>query len=184
MTLVAGVFDVQKPYFNLDPARVYRELGEVRHRGVELSLAGKPVEGLSVVAGAVLLDGEVTGELVELGRIGSRPVGLTERRILMNLDYQLPWTPNLSVDLAMQSTGDRAASGAPQPTLGGEQLILPGRTTLDLGARWRFQLPYARAVARLQVQNVTDNRDYDVGSNGAFNITAPRRVSLSVTADF
>jgi iron complex outermembrane receptor protein len=183
MTLVAGVFDVQKPYFNLDPARVYRELGEVRHRGVELSLAGKPVEGLSVVAGAVLLDGEVSGELVELGRIGPRPVGLTERRILMNLDYQPPWKPNLSVDLAMQSTGNRAASGAPQPTLGGEQLIVLGRTTLDLGARWRFQIPHGRAVARLQVQNVTDNRDYDVGANGAFNITAPRRVSLSVTAD-
>jgi hypothetical protein len=33
------------------------------------------------------------------------------------------------------------------------------------------------------VQNVTDNQDYDVGSNGAFNITAPRRVFLSVTAD-
>jgi iron complex outermembrane receptor protein len=33
MTLVAGVFDVQKPYFNLDPARVYRDLGQVRHRG-------------------------------------------------------------------------------------------------------------------------------------------------------
>jgi hypothetical protein len=39
-------------------------------------------------------------------------------------------------------------------------------------------------VARLQVQNVADNRDYDVGSNGAFNITAPRRASVSVTADF
>ncbi|HEY0052591.1 MAG TPA: TonB-dependent receptor, partial [Caulobacteraceae bacterium] len=63
MTLVAGAFEVTKPYFNLDPGRVYRELGEVRHRGVELSLAGRPVEGLSIVAGAVLLDGEVTGEL-------------------------------------------------------------------------------------------------------------------------
>jgi outer membrane receptor protein involved in Fe transport len=88
MTLVAGVFDVQKPYFNLDPARVYRELGDVRHRGVELSLSGRPIKGLNVVAGAVLLDGKVSGELVEAGRIGPRPVGLTERRILMNLDYQ------------------------------------------------------------------------------------------------
>ena len=183
MTLVAGVFDVQKPYFNLDPARVYRELGEVRHRGVELSLAGSPTRGLSVVAGAVLLDGEVSGELVELGRIGPRPVGLTERRILMNLDYQLPWKPALSVDMAMQSTGDRAASSAPQAAIGGEQLIQPGRTTLDLGGRWRFKVRDARAVARLQMQNVTDNRDYDVAPSGAFLITSPRRVFLSVTAD-
>ena len=122
-------------------------------------------------------------ELVELGLIGSRPVGLTERRILLNADYQLPWKPALSVDLAMQSTGDRAASSAPQVALGGEQFILPGRTTLDLGGRWRFPIPSGRAVARLQVQNVTDNRDWDVGSNSAFNITAPRRAYLSVTAD-
>ena len=47
-----------------------------------------------------------------------------------------------------------------------------------------FRLGDARAVARLQVQNVTDNRDYDVGSNGAFTITSPRRVALTVTADF
>jgi iron complex outermembrane receptor protein len=184
MTLVAGVFDVEKPYFNLDPSRVYRELGDVRHRGIELSLTGRPFEGLSVVTGAVLLDGEVTGELVDLGRIGSRPVGLTERRILMNVDYQPPWNPNFSVDLAMQSTGDRAASNAPQPALGGEQLILSGRTTVDLGARWRFRVRDTRAVARLQVQNVTDNRAWDVGANGAFTITAPTRAYLSLTADF
>jgi iron complex outermembrane receptor protein len=131
MTLVAGVFDVQKPYFNLDPAKVYRELGEVRHRGFELSLAGKPIKGLSAIAGAVLLDGEVSGELVELGRIGPRPVGLIERRILLNLDYQLPWNPALSVDLAMQSTGDRAAGSAPQASLGGSNSSSP------VGRRWR-----------------------------------------------
>jgi iron complex outermembrane receptor protein len=184
LTMVAGVFEVKKPYFNLDPSRLYRELGEVRHRGVELSLAGRPIEGLSVVAGAVLLDGEVSGELVELGRIGSRPVGLTERQVRLNADYQLPWNPALSVDLALLSTGDRAASAAPQPALGGEQFTLSGRTTLDLGARWRFAVGDAKAVARLQLLNITDNRDWDVASSGAFTITNPRRVSLSVTADF
>jgi len=184
LTLVAGVFDVRKPYFNLDPAQVYRELGEVRHQGVELSLAGRPIEGLTLVAGAVLLDGEVSGELVDLGIIGPRPVGQTERQLRLNLDYQLPWNPDLSVDLALLSTGDRAASSAPQAALGGEQFTQPGRTTLDLGARWRFQIGDGRAVARLQVQNVTDNREWDVASNGAFTMSSPRRVSLSVTADF
>ncbi|HYF24021.1 MAG TPA: TonB-dependent receptor [Caulobacteraceae bacterium] len=184
MTLVAGVFDVKKPYFNLDPSLVYRELGEVRHRGAELSLAGSPVEGLSVIAGAVLLDAEVSGELVDLGLIGSRPVGKTERQLRLNADWRLPWNPDLSVDLALLSTGDRAAGGKPVPALGGEQLILAGRTTLDLGARWRFKVGETRGVVRLQVLNVTDNRDWDVGSNGAFQVTAPRRAYLSVTADF
>jgi len=184
VTLVAGVFDVAKPYFNLDPAKIYRELGEVRHRGVELSLAGSPIEGLSVVAGAILLDAEVSGELVELGQIGRRPVGRTERQLRLNADYRLPWHPALSVDVAIASNGDLAASSAPQPTLGGGQFTVAGRTTLDLGTRWRFQFREARAMARLQVQNVTDNQDWDVGSNGAFQMSNPRRLSLTVAADF
>lgn len=184
MTLVAGVFDVKKPYFNLDPAQVYRELGEVRHQGVELSLAGSPANGLTVIAGAVLLDGEVSGELVELGRIGPRPVGQTERQLRLNADWRLPWRPALSLDVALLSTGDRAASGAPQAALGGEQFIVSGRTTLDIGGRWRFQIGDTRAVARLLMQNAGDNNDWDVGSNSAFLMPNPRRVSLSITADF
>ncbi len=184
MTLVAGVFDVKKPYFNLDPARVYRELGEVGHRGFELSLAGSPVEGLNLVAGAVLLDAEVSGELVELGRIGPRPVGRTERLVRLNADYQPPWNPRLSVDMALVSTGDRAASSAPLASRGGAQFTVPGRTTLDLGGRWRFRIGEGRAVARLLVQNLTDNQDWDVGANSAFLMPQPRRASLSITADF
>lgn len=184
MTLVAGVFDVEKPYFNLDSAQTYRELGEVRHRGAEVSLAGSPAQGLTVVAGAVLLDAEVGGEQVELGQIGRRPVGKTERRLSLNVDWQLPWNPAVSVDASLFSIGDRAASAAPQPSLGGEQYMLPGRTTLDLGARWRFRVGDGRAVARLQVLNVTDNQDWDVGGNGAFLMNEPRRVALTVTADF
>lgn len=184
LTLVAGVFDVRKPYFNLDTTQLYRELGEVRHQGIELSLTGSPIEELSIVAGAVLLDGEVSGELVDLGLIGPRPVGQTERQLRLNADYRLPSLPALSVDLALLSTGERAASSAPQASLGDEQFIIPGRTTLDLGMRWRFAIGEASAVARLQVQNVTDNKDWDVGSNGAFIMSSPRRALFSITADF
>ncbi|MDZ4374309.1 MAG: TonB-dependent receptor, partial [Phenylobacterium sp.] len=183
-TLVAGVFDVNKPYFNLDSGRVYRELGHVRHRGVELSLASRPIPGLSVVAGAVLLDAEVSGELVAQGRIGPRPVGRPERQVRVNIDYQLPGTPGLSLDLALLSTGERAAGAVPLASLGGAQFALPGRSTLDVGGRWRFRWRDAHLVARLHVQNVTDDRNWDVATGGAFLVTSPRRASLSVTADF
>ena len=66
MRLVVGAFDVRKPYFNLDPGLVYKQLGTVRHRGLEISLAGEPVKGLNVVAGAVLMKPRVT-------RRGGRP---------------------------------------------------------------------------------------------------------------
>ncbi len=57
---MAGVFEVKKPYFNIDATNLYTEVGDLRHRGVELSLAGQVMEGLTVVAGTVLLQARVS----------------------------------------------------------------------------------------------------------------------------
>jgi iron complex outermembrane receptor protein len=74
LRLVAGVFDVRKPYFALDPAKLFRELGEVRNRGVEVSVAGQITPRLNIVLGAVFLDATVSGDAVDLGLIGRRPI--------------------------------------------------------------------------------------------------------------
>jgi outer membrane receptor protein involved in Fe transport len=108
----------------------------------------------------------------------------TERQLRLNVDWQPAAVPSLSLDLAVVGVGDRPAGAAPQAALGGRQFTVGGRTTLDLGARWRFPIGDARAVARLLVQNVTDDRRWDVAGSGAFVLPNPRRVSLAVTADF
>jgi iron complex outermembrane receptor protein len=77
MRLVAGVFDLRKPYFDLDVDNVFRALGSVRNRGIELSLSGKVTPGLSMALGVVLLDPRLTGEGVRLGRLGRRVRGST-----------------------------------------------------------------------------------------------------------
>lgn len=51
LKVVAGVFDVRKPYFNLDERQVFAELGDVAHRGIEASLAGKLTPRLDIVGG-------------------------------------------------------------------------------------------------------------------------------------
>ena len=42
-SLVADIFDLKKLYFNLDPSNVFRELGELENKGVELSLSGNQI---------------------------------------------------------------------------------------------------------------------------------------------
>jgi iron complex outermembrane recepter protein len=69
LKLVAGVFDVRRPYFELDTDKVFRVLGDVKHQGAEVSLTAKPAAGLNVVAGAVLMRPRVTGQAVEQGRL-------------------------------------------------------------------------------------------------------------------
>ena len=183
LNLVAGVFDVRKPYFNLDPDKVYRNLGTVRHRGIELSLAGQPVTGLTLVAGAVLLDADVSGEAVELGLIGSKPVGTAARTIRTNLDYRLPFFNPLSLDLGITHFSGRIASSAEFAELGGRQLMTDAQTTFDVGARYRFKVGTAPATLRAQVTNLFDAYGWSVGSNAGFRFIDTRRFLLSVAAD-
>jgi iron complex outermembrane receptor protein len=183
LSLVAGVFDVRKPYFNLDPDRVYRELGTVRHRGVELSLAGQPIQGLSVVAGAVFMDAEVAGEAVDLEVIGPRPVGTTGRTIRANFDYRLPFFEPLSVDLGITSLGGKVASAREFAELGGKQLMTEALTTFDIGARYRFKAGAAPATLRAQVTNVFNAYGWNVSANSSFRFIDTRRLLLSLAAD-
>ena len=183
LSLVAGVFDVRKPYFNLDPDFVYRELGIVRHRGVELSLAGQPITGLSVVAGAVFLDADVSGEAVDLGVIGPKPVGTAGRNIRANFDYRPPFFEPLSVDLGISHQAGKIASALEAAELGDRQLTTEPLTTVDIGARYRFKAGATPATLRAQVTNLFDAYGWNVGGNSSFRFTDSRRFLLSLAAD-
>ena len=177
MRLVVGGFDVRKPYFNLDPGLVYRQLGTVRHRGLEISLTGQPIEGLNIVTGAVLMKPRVSGDAVELGLIGKRAVGKAETTIIANVDYRLPFAPAFSVNLGVNHLGERPGSAD-------NLLIVPGRTMIDLGGRYRFELAKNPATFRLQVTNLLDDYAWNVTEFGAFRRTSPRRVQGTLSVDF
>ncbi|WP_068873039.1 TonB-dependent receptor domain-containing protein [Xanthomonas translucens] len=90
LRLVAGAFDLRKPYLLLDAANVFTRLGEQRHRGVELSLAGELTLRLNVVAGALVLEPSVSGQGVALGRVGKIPVNQPRRNLRLNVDWRPP----------------------------------------------------------------------------------------------
>ena len=183
LNLVAGLFDVRKPYFNIDPDRVYRELGTVRHRGIELSLAGQPVPGLSLVAGAVLLDADVSGEAVDLEVIGPKPVGTTARFVRANLDYRLPFAPEFSMDFGVTSQAGEVASTLAYDELGGQQLMTQPRTIFDVGGRYRMRFGEIPVTLRAQVTNLFDTYRWKVSSNSSFRFNDERRFLVSLAAD-
>lgn len=177
LQLVTALFDLEKPYFEADSRDgVYRILGKVRHRGIEFSLSGEPIKGLSLVAGAMLLDARVSGEAVDDGRLGHKPIGRTPMLIDLNIDYRFPVFPSLSLDAGLLHEGTRTANLA-------GTLNLPARTTLDLGGRYRFKLGRSPATLRLQMLNATDVFGWRVSSGGGFEVTPGRRVVVSLTAD-
>lgn len=175
LRLVAGLFDVRKPYFNLDTAQLFTQLGDVRHRGLEFSLAGQASAELRVVAGAVLLRPEVRGAAVRLGRVGSRPVGQAERVLKLNA----VWTPKAlggpSFDAGLSHTGPMAATRD-------NRVELPALTELDLGLRWPLQLGSRPITLRALLSNATNERSFELRGAGSYAERPGRLLALSLSS--
>jgi iron complex outermembrane receptor protein len=177
LSLVAGVFAITKPYYNLDDESVYRQLGSSSNRGVELSLAGSVRPGVTAVIGNVLIDSRISGELVEEGRIGRRPIGTVRRRTIASIDWRLKQgTSPLSFDLAFEGLSARVGNLS-------NSLMAPPRETVDLGMRYRFSVGSTRALLRLQVANLFDDYGWQVAANGAFQYSASRRLLAELRLD-
>lgn len=177
LRLLAGVFRLERPYLAEDAAGVFAPLGDLRQEGIELSLAGEAAPGLSLVAGAVLSRPRVSGAAVADGRLGDRPVGAVERLAILNLDWAVPRLPGLSLDLALRHTGPRVATAD-------NGVVLPARTVLDLGARYRFVLNSRPATLRVQLTNATDSEVYEVVGSGAYLREPGRAVLAYLSTEF
>jgi len=177
LTLVAGLFSVKKPYFNLDPALRYRQLGDVDNRGLEVSLAGQVSPGLTVVAGSLFLSPKISGEAVNSALIGNRPVGSLRRRSIANIDWRLeqgqsPW----SIDVALESLSSRVGNAA-------NTLSAPPGETVNFGFRYRFELARHSALIRVQAQNVLNDYRWQVSSSGGFTYFGSRSYVAQLVMD-
>lgn len=175
MKLIAGVFNIEKPYFDIDAAGFFSELGTVEHRGVEFSLAGDPLDNLTVIFGTRWLDAKVSGSTVEAGLIGEKPVGTARQYSLATADFRLAGT-GASIDATVEHVTSQVANSA-------NTIEVPARAVLHVGGRYRFKLFGKPATLRLLVQNVTDKYGWTALSSGVYVYNAPRRFTAYITAD-
>jgi iron complex outermembrane receptor protein len=175
--IIAGLFEIQKPYYSVDSLGFYRQLGDQRHRGVELSVSGQMAGRASVAVGAVLMKPRVEGELVESGVIGERPVGQTSRSVSVNGEYRFSCLHGFSIDTDIVSYGPRVASSD-------NRLMIPSRTVVGIGARQRFKLLRADATLRVHVGNVFNNFGWRTDASGVLTPNAQRSFYANIAADF
>jgi iron complex outermembrane receptor protein len=174
LTFIGALFDVSKPTNGFRADDSFGLVGEVRHRGVEGSIAGMLGEKTSVVVGAVAFQSEITGPLVDEGIVGAHAAGISHLIASANLERQL-WK-HWSVDAVLSYSGECWADTA-------NTFKTPAVTTLGLGARNRFVLAGRPAELRVLASNLTGAEGYWASPTGILSPIAPRtvRALLSVT---
>jgi iron complex outermembrane receptor protein len=178
VNLVAGYFDIQKPYFNLDSANLYTELGQIDNQGIELSLDGNILPRLDVVAGALLSEPKVVGKGVALGLVGHRPVGMPSQRYNVNANWHPPGYDDVTLGMEISHRSNSAS-------VLDDAVTVPEMTFVNLDARYSFALDERAASLRLWVQNIFDRRSWDVSDANTYDIhfLSGRHVALRLIVD-
>ena len=172
LTFVAGVYQVEKPFFDLDTTGFFRRLGDVRHRGYEVSLSGSPLAGLTVVTGVVGIEPRLSGVLVDTGVMGPIPPDTVPVTALFSAQYGPKTWNGFSLDGRINYSSAYNAD-----VLNTFKSVAV--TTVDIGGRYRFQLADNNALLRLQVQNLFDVWEWNVqGTQRELRATQRRKVQL------
>jgi iron complex outermembrane receptor protein len=175
---IAGVFEIQKPYFNLDTSNVDRQLGLQRATGLELSASGEVIRNFNIAAAVLWGEVKVIGPNLQAEGVGS--IALNQARFTgtINANYKLPSLPALSADMAILHFG-------PYPASIDDVAQAPGGTLVALGGRYRFKILGAPATLRVQVQNLTNIYFWNLSFNAPlFTQYQPRALFCYLTADF
>jgi len=176
--LIAGVFEIEKPYFNLDRSDVDRVLGLQRAAGLELSASGEVIRNFNLAAAVLWGEVKVIGPNLRAEGVGSAALNQARLTTTVNASYKFPWAAALSADLSILHFG-------PYPASIDDRAQAPGGTVVALGGRYRFKMLGAPATLRVQVQNLTDTYFWNLSFNSpVFTQYQPRAVFGYLTADF
>jgi iron complex outermembrane recepter protein len=176
LTLIAGVFELNRPYFNFDLENVDRQLGVQHATGVELSIAGELLPGLSINGGGLFGQVRVSGPDLAAEGVGGYALGQPRNQYLVNLNYELPKWRALSVDFGVYHFGT-------VPAAVNDAYYDNAVTVLNLGARYKFTLLGAPATLRVQGQNLANVYFWNIGFSPGFFEFPPRSAVAYVTVD-
>jgi iron complex outermembrane receptor protein len=177
LKLIAGLFEIEKPYFNFDTSNVDRELGLQRATGLELSVSGEVIKNLNVAAGALLGEVKIVGPNLSAEGVGPFAFGQPRVTSIINIDYKLPSSPALSADLVIFHFGAAPASV-------NDVTQNPALTALALGGRYRFTILGAPTTLRVQIGNLTNAYYWNMAYSPGFSQFSPRDFFGYLTADF
>ena len=177
LKIIAGVFELEKPYFNLDTRGLDRTLGLQQAKGAEFSIAGQPINNLDINAGLLAGKVRILGPNLATAGVGSVAVGQPRLQYSANANYRIPGWPFLSLDISAIHFGCA-------PATVDNSLYSPAVTELNLGGRLKFAILGKNSSLRLQIQNLPNTyRWTNVFTPGLFEWAGPRTLFAYITTD-
>lgn len=180
----AAIYDLTRediPTADPNVPGAFAQAGEQSSRGIEVSIAFRPLDTLLLEANAALLKAEFDTVVNFVGGVGAiaagnKPANVPEQ--LFNAFITWRMLPAVTLGAQLQYVGDRQANAA-------NTLTLPSYTTADLWGRYAFA---RRTDLTLRVRNVADKQYVDWASSG-FGQTnvyyaAERRYELTLRTAF
>jgi iron complex outermembrane receptor protein len=112
------------------------------------------------------------------------PVGTPRLHARIDANYRTDIFGGLTFTFAMLHDSRRALSSQRYDELHGRQLMLPGQTTFDLGARQNFTIGKAAASFRLVIGNIFNKRGWKILAPNSIQPDETRRYNLYCYVDF
>jgi iron complex outermembrane recepter protein len=174
LKVIAGVFEIEKPYFNLDSTGDDRQLAVQRARGIELSVSGALGPKLHLTAGALL--GEVQVEGPGLSAIGIGPFAFGQPHFQTTINADYAFTQAFSADVTYFRFGTAPASLD-------DKLQQEPQWFYAIGARYRFAIDKMPATLRVQAQNLNNYYLWNFAYTPGFVQFGPRALIAYLTVD-
>lgn len=179
VALGATLFEIRQPNGLTDPAtNVFSVSGLQVNRGLELSVAGAPQDGLRLLGGVTFMDAKV--QKTQDGAFdGNRVTGVPKTAISLYGEYDAPW---IAPDLTL--TGRLVHSGSTYYDRANTQKVSDW-TRLDLGARYSLARANGAPIEfRANIENVLDENYWASSARGFLSTGAPRTYAVSASFQF
>ncbi len=177
--LTAGLFQIERPNGITDATTNRFSLdGQQRNRGFELTAFGELRPDLRLLGGFTYLGSKLTR--TQGGRFdGKDTPGVPELTAVLNLEYDTPVLPGLTLTARAEHVGSRFVRADNIPKLPAYQLY-------GLGARYQRTLGDKAFTLRLNIDNLLDEEYWTTlgGSGNLLYPGAPRSINLSFMVDF
>ena len=107
-----GVYRIEQPSDGyVDAQNTYVRQGTQRNRGVELNIYGEPLDGLRLLAGATVMDTELSGTKNGANN-GNRAIGVPNFQYNLGADWDVPGLEGVALNGRMLRTGGQFATAA------------------------------------------------------------------------